>query len=118
MWAAVGVQLASREACHYVATQQPKGNKLPMAEITHQKGARVYLEPTDDMAPVHRFDSGQYILLMWDRSSDGGWRRVAYAFDEATGQPIKFGWVRTATFERMHIPAKNLVGWYTEQYEN
>ena len=118
MWSAIGVQLASREACHYVATQQAAGNKLPIAEITHQKGARVYREPTDDMTPVHRFDSGQYILLMWDRTRDGAWRRVAYAFDENSGEPIKFGWIRTTTFERMRIPTKNFLGWYTEQYEN
>lgn len=111
-------QISSFNACNYASIQQSQGVNVPMAEISNPDGARVYPDSTDDVAPVHRFEHKQIVTLMWDRTKDGKWRRVAYAFDKDTNAPIKFGWIRTNTFERIRTPTKNIFGLYTERYNN
>ncbi|MCH5146000.1 hypothetical protein JMF94_12995 [Desulfovibrio sp. UIB00] len=113
----IAAKISSVNACSYASLQQRQGFNVPMAEISNPNGARVYPDSTDDIAPVYKFEHKQFVVLMWDRTKDGKWRRVAYAFDKDTNAPIKFGWIRTNTFERIRVPIKNIIGLYSEEYD-
>ena len=113
----ISVKISNVDACSYASLQQRQGFNVPMAEILNPNGARVYPDSTNDIAPVYKFEHKQFVVLMWDRTKDGKWRRVAYAFDKDTNAPIKFGWIRTNTFERIRVPIKNIIGLYSEEYD-
>lgn len=113
----IAVKNSSIPACEYASLRQGMGINTPVAEITNPNGARVYPDATDDVAPVYKFEHKEFVALMWDRTPDSQWRRVAYAFNTENNAPIKFGWIRTNTYERIRMPRKNLVGLYSEMFE-